>query len=143
MHAIAPANVNRVYINDEAHTMELIVPDDQLARAIGRRGQNVRLAAKLTGWRIDIHSESKHEEMLEAARMEIARISVLDEDQVDHMLRAGFQSAQEIADAEAGEVQSILGGTEDFAFAVVQGADAVVEALIMEEAERRRADSAE
>ncbi len=58
-NAIAPAEVSRVIIDAEGHRMELIVPDDKLSLAIGKKGQNVRLASQLTGWRIDIHSESK------------------------------------------------------------------------------------
>src|SRR5262249_5410314 len=97
--AIAPAHVARVYIDEGTHTMELIVPDDQLAKAIGRRGQNVRLAAQLTGWRIDICSETKHGAMLDASRDEIARIGNIDEELADRLVRNGFQSAQEVADA--------------------------------------------
>ncbi len=142
VHAIAPASVARVYIDEANHTMELIVPDDQLAKAIGRRGQNVRLAAQLAGWRIDIHSESKHEAMVEVARAELVRVSVLDSDQVEVLLRHGFQSAQELADSEAEEVHGILGGTAESAQAVVDKADEIVGELIMEEAERRRVEDA-
>jgi N utilization substance protein A len=138
VHAIAPAHVSRVYIDESNHTMELIVPDDQLAKAIGRRGQNVRLASQLTGWKVDIHSESKHESMLEESHRELARISCLDDEQVVQLMRNGFQSAQEIADADPAEIHAILGGSEEFAEAVVDQADQVVEELIMEEAERRR-----
>jgi len=60
--ALAPAEVSRVYIDDEANTMEIIVPDDQLSLAIGKKGQNVRLAAKLIGWKIDIKSETRAQE---------------------------------------------------------------------------------
>ncbi len=60
--ALAPAEVSRVYIDDEDQAMEIIVPDDQLSLAIGKKGQNVRLAAKLTGWKIDIKSESRAQE---------------------------------------------------------------------------------
>jgi N utilization substance protein A len=60
--ALAPAEVSRVYVDDEGRTMEIIVPDDQLSLAIGKKGQNVRLAAKLTGWKIDIKSESRSNE---------------------------------------------------------------------------------
>ena len=140
VYAIAPASVSRVYIDEGNHTMELIVPDDQLAKAIGRRGQNVRLAAQLTGWRIDIYSETKHADMLEAARVELERVEVLDEMMVDVLLRAGFQSAQELADAEAEEVSAILEVDPEFAQQVVDGADDVVGKLIMEEAEARRSD---
>jgi transcription termination/antitermination protein NusA len=138
VYAIAPATVSRVYIDEANHTMELIVPDDQLAKAIGRRGQNVRLAAQLTGWRIDIYSELKHAEMLDAARDELERIKVLDEHTVDKLLRAGFQSAQEVADADAEEIAGILECDAEFAAIVVEGADEVVGLLIMEEADRRK-----
>ncbi|MFT4627931.1 MAG: N utilization substance protein A [Myxococcota bacterium] len=140
VYAIAPATVARVYINEASHTMELVVPDDQLAKGIGRRGQNVRLAAQLTGWRIDIYSESKHGDMLDAARQEIARIEILDDQQIDNLVRSGFQSAQELADADPTEIAAILDLDEEGAGGVVQAADQVVERLIMEEASARRED---
>lgn len=138
VYAIAPASVTRVYIDEANHTMELIVPDDQLAKAIGRRGQNVRLAAQLTGWRIDIYSETKHMEMLDVSRAELGRIPSIDEGQVEMLVRAGFQKVVEVSETEVGEVAAILGVEEDFAQVVVQEADGVVEELIMEEAERRK-----
>jgi transcription termination/antitermination protein NusA len=58
-NALAPAVVTKVYVDDENRAMEVIVADDQLSLAIGKRGQNVRLAARLTGWRIDIKSETR------------------------------------------------------------------------------------
>jgi N utilization substance protein A len=57
--ALAPAEVTRVYVDNEEESLEIIVPDDQLSLAIGKKGQNVRLAAKLTGWKIDIISETR------------------------------------------------------------------------------------
>jgi len=140
VYAIAPASVSRVYIEDATHTMELVVPDEQLAKAIGRRGQNVRLAAQLTGWRIDIYSEQKHSEMLDSARDELERITALDEQMVDVLLRSGFQSAQEVADAELEEIAGILDLDDDGARKVIESADEVVGQLIMEEAERRKDD---
>ena len=77
VHAIAPAQVSRVYMDEMTHSMELIVPDDQLSKAIGRRGQNVRLAAQLTGWRIDIFSDTRHAELVDQARSELSRICLL------------------------------------------------------------------
>lgn len=138
VYAIAPAQVARVYIDETSHTMELIVPDDQLAKAIGRRGQNVRLAAQLTSWRIDIYSETKHANMLDSARDELRRIGGLDEDLTDLLVRNGFQSAQEVADAEAHEIASVLGIPSGDAQGIVDSADALVAQLIMEEADRRR-----
>ena len=73
-NAIAPAEVARVIIDAGSHTMELIVPDEKLSLAIGKKGQNVRLASQLTGWRIDIHSETKVREMEARARQSLAAV---------------------------------------------------------------------
>jgi len=71
-NALAPAVVSKIYIDDEGSAMEIIVADDQLSLAIGKRGQNVRLAARLTGWRIDIKSETR------AAEAEMLQYSSFD-----------------------------------------------------------------
>jgi len=113
-NAIAPAEVNRVLIDAEAHTMELIVPDDKLSLAIGKKGQNVRLASQLTGWRIDIHSESKILEMEKRSRQSISSISGITEDLAETMFRLGWRSAEEVANANPEELASIpgMGGLE-------------------------------
>jgi N utilization substance protein A len=139
VHAIAPASVSRVYIDEHSHAMELVVPDDQLSKAIGRRGQNVRLAAQLTGWRIDIFSESKHQEMNEQAREELSRIEELDPDQVEMLIRHGFRSCREVADAEAYELAGILGLEDEDGERIVAAGERTLEVLILEEADRRRA----
>jgi N utilization substance protein A len=137
VYAIAPAQVSRVYIDELTHSMELIVPDDQLSKAIGRRGQNVRLAAQLTGWRIDIFSESRHADMVDRAMAELGRIEMLQEDQVEDLIRHGFRSAQELYDAEAYEVANILDISEDEADDVIDAAEDLLDVLIREEGERR------
>ncbi len=71
-NALAPAVVSKIYIDDDGKAMEIVVADDQLSLAIGKRGQNVRLAARLTGWRIDIKSESR------AAEAEMLQYSSFD-----------------------------------------------------------------
>lgn len=67
-NALSPAQIAKVLVNDAEKTMEVIVPDNQLSLAIGKRGQNVRLAAKLTGWKIDIFSESKKAQLMEVEK---------------------------------------------------------------------------
>jgi N utilization substance protein A len=138
VHAIAPASVTRVFIDEHTHAMELIVPDDQLSKAIGRRGQNVRLAAQLTGWRIDIYSEARHAEVTEAARSELSRVEAMDEEQVESLIRHGFRSAQEIFDAEPYEVASILEIEDEDGEVIITQAEKVLDTLILEDAERRR-----
>jgi len=140
VYAIAPAQVSRVYIDELTHSMELIVPDDQLSKAIGRRGQNVRLAAQLTGWRIDIFSESRHADLVERAQGELGRLEILHEDQVDELIRHGFRSAQELFDAEPYEIAGILDLEEDDADEVIDAAEDLLEALIQEESARKEAE---
>ena len=136
--AIAPAQVTRVYIDEMTHSMELIVPDDQLSKAIGRRGQNVRLAAQLTGWRIDIYSETRHAEITSQAREELSRIPILAGNQVELLIRHGFRSAQELFDAEPFEVAQILEIEDEEAEEIIGAAEKALDAIILEEAERRK-----
>ena len=89
-NALAPAEISKVIINQDAKSMEVIVEDDQLSLAIGRRGQNVRLAAKLTGWKIDIRSETKTERVVP----EFDEIAARGMDRVDRLAGVGEKTAQ-------------------------------------------------
>jgi N utilization substance protein A len=99
--ALAPADVSRVYIDDDGKSMEIIVPDDQLSLAIGKKGQNVRLAAKLIGWKIDIKSESRaqEEEQEESTPEAVEDVesgdAVLTEDSVEHTTSEDIDANQE------------------------------------------------
>ncbi|MEE2751771.1 MAG: hypothetical protein VX519_10105, partial [Myxococcota bacterium] len=113
--------------------------DDQLSKAIGRRGQNVRLAAQLTGWRIDIYSESRHTELNDQAGSELGRVEGVDEEMIENLIRHGFRSVKELTDAEPFEVSSILGlDGVGAAETLISAADVVLEQLILEEAEARK-----
>jgi transcription termination/antitermination protein NusA len=97
-NALAPAEVSRVLLDEQNRAMEIIVPDDQLSLAIGRRGQNVRLASQLTGWKLDINSESRVKEMREFATQSFTAIGIPEATQ--EMLYAhGFRKAQDVANA--------------------------------------------
>jgi N utilization substance protein A len=113
-NAIAPAEVSRVLIDAAGHTMQLIVPDDKLSLAIGKKGQNVRLASQLTGWRIDIHSESKVREMEERARVSLAAIPGVTPELAEALFRADWRSAAEVARSSEAELAAIpgIGSTE-------------------------------
>lgn len=139
VHAIQPAHVARVYIDETAHKMELIVPDDQYSKAIGRRGQNVRLAQHLTGWEVVVLSETKHAEMSAQARDELSRIEALSDEGVELLIRHGFHSLSEVADAEAYDLAGVLGCEEEDAQLVIESAEAALETVILEEADRRKA----
>ena len=139
VHAIQPAHVARVYIDETSHKMELIVPDDQYSKAIGRRGQNVRLAQHLTGWEVVVLSESKHAEVSAQARDELSQIEALSDEGVDLLIRHGFHSLSEVADAEAYDLAGVLACEEEDAQAVISSAEAALERIILEEAGRRKA----
>ena len=115
-NAIAPADVVRVLIDEKNETIELIVPDDQLSLAIGRRGQNVRLASQLVGWRIDINSESKVTEYKDELRYWLGKnMTEFDIEDVEYMFKLGFHSAENIINADAVELTSVPGVDEEFA----------------------------
>src|SRR3982751_2782234 len=96
-NAIAPAEVSRVLMDVGTHTMQLIVHDDKLSLAIGKKGQNVRLASQLSGWRIDIHSEGKVRELETRARASLAAIDGMGPELVDALFKQGFRSATELS----------------------------------------------
>jgi N utilization substance protein A len=109
INAIQPAEVNRVIVDEANHRMELVVPDEKLSLAIGRKGQNVRLASQLTGWRLDIVSESKFRQMEDEAMTQLAEIDGMDEELAKNLFGLGFRALDEIAEAELAELASIEG----------------------------------
>jgi N utilization substance protein A len=111
-NALAPAEVSRVLLDEQNRAMEIIVPDDQLSLAIGRRGQNVRLASQLTGWKLDINSESRVKEMREFATESFDAIGI--PEQTQEMLYAhGFRKAQDLANAAPEMLTQFPGFTMD------------------------------
>ncbi len=108
-NALSPAEVTRVLVDESNHTMQIVVPDDQLSLAIGRRGQNVRLAAQLSGWKIDITSETKVAEEREVAWGSLSRIEGLSEILVQTLYNHGFRSAADVVDADEEFLASLPG----------------------------------
>ena len=108
-NAIAPAEVSRVIIDAGTHTMQLIVPDDKLSLAIGKKGQNVRLASQLTGWRIDIHSEAKVREMETRALASLSAIPGVSAEAAEALFKQGWRSTREVARAAAEELVGLAG----------------------------------
>lgn len=97
--ALSPAKVSRIVIDEEAKAMEVIVPDDQLSLAIGRKGQNVRLAGKLTRWKLDVSSEADYEKRLRESRRSLQRVDGLGELRAELLLADGFKSAAELSES--------------------------------------------
>jgi transcription termination/antitermination protein NusA len=97
--ALAPAKVSKVIIDEDEHAMEVIVPDDQLSLAIGKRGQNVRLAHRLSGWKLDVRSDSEAEEEAREARASLNAIPGIGDINAELLYQWGFRSAEQLADA--------------------------------------------
>ena len=119
VNALAPAEVAKVVLDEDRHRMEVVVPDQQLSLAIGRRGQNVRLASQLTGWDIDIVTEQEESEHRQAEFEKRTKlfIEALNVDEVVGQLLAseGFNSVEELAVVDEKEVAGIEGFDEDTA----------------------------
>jgi len=119
VNALAPAEVAKVVMDEEQRRIEVVVPDDQLSLAIGRRGQNVRLASQLTGWDIDIlteaeESERRQEEFRTRTKLFIEALDV--DDVIAHLLvTEGFTSVEDIAYVPINELAGIEGFEEDVA----------------------------
>jgi len=119
VNALAPAEVTKVVLDEEAKRIEVVVPDDQLSLAIGRRGQNVRLASQLTGWDIDIlteaeESDRRSEEFRSRSQAFIEALDV--DDVIAHLLVAeGFSSVEEVAFVPRDELARIEGFDEEVA----------------------------
>ena len=140
-NALAPAQVSRIILNKGAQSMEVIVPDDQLSLAIGKKGQNVRLASRLVGWKIDVKSESKYSKSLKEGYLSLLRIPGVGEITANLLHEAGFTSAREVAESNIEELIQSAGLSEKKAAALIaaaqdmdrEGAGAAQEAVAAEE----------
>ncbi|MEQ9518220.1 MAG: transcription termination factor NusA [Parvibaculum sp.] len=119
VNTLAPAEVAKVVLDEDAQRIEVVVPDEQLSLAIGRRGQNVRLASQLTGWDIDILTEAEESERRQAEFVQRSNtfMEALDVDEVIAQLLAseGFASVEEVAYVSLDEIAGIEGFDEDTA----------------------------
>jgi len=124
---LAPADVVKVVMDEEAKKFEVVVPDDMLSLAIGRRGQNVRLASQLTGWEIDILTEEeesgRRQEELRLRSELFMEALVIDEMMAQLLATEGFNSVEEVAFVEEEELASLEGFDLDLAAALQQRAN--------------------
>jgi len=107
VNALAPAIISKVIIDQANRNMEVIVPDDQLSLAIGKRGQNVRLASRLTNWHIDVKSESRHERQRQADYQSLLSIAGLTGEIADKLYESGITSLEEFAEAGLTELEDV------------------------------------
>jgi transcription termination/antitermination protein NusA len=127
VRALAPARVSKIVMDEDEHAMEVIVPDDQLSLAIGRKGQNVRLASKLTGWRLDVRSESEAEDEARRARQSLTAIPGVSDVTAELLLQHGYNSAGEVAEADEAQLAEVEGIDPDRAAAILKSARALVD----------------
>lgn len=138
--ALSPAQVTKVIIDEERKAMDVIVPDDQLSLAIGRKGQNVRLAVQLTGWEIDINSESKMREMAEWFA-EAVKVAGCGENEAELLLQSGITSLEDLAGCQV-EVLTGLPGIDAEAAEAIRARAAEL-AIEKQERDARAAAEAE
>jgi len=142
VNGLAPAEVVKVVLDEDAERIEVVVPDDQLSLAIGRRGQNVRLASQLSGWTIDILTEAEESERRQAEFAERSKLfeEALDVDEVIAQLLAseGFATVEEIAYVEIEEISEIEGFDEDTAAEIQARATEYLEKLDAERDAKRK-----
>ncbi len=112
-NALAPAEISRVIIDEENRSMEVIVPDDFLSVAIGKRGQNVRLASKLTGWHLDVNSESQYNQTMQSGYNSLMQVEGIGAGIADALFEKGYYSAEELAAAEVEDLTQIRGVGEE------------------------------
>ncbi|UCG14425.1 MAG: transcription termination/antitermination protein NusA [Deltaproteobacteria bacterium] len=123
-NALAPAVISKVVIDQANRLMEVIVPDDQLSLAIGKRGQNVRLASRLSDWRIDVKSESKYQTSLKEGYESLLTLPGVGAATAEHLYEAGFSSAEELAGAQIEELVVIPGISQQKATRFIEAAKA-------------------
>jgi transcription termination/antitermination protein NusA len=121
-NALAPAEILRVIVDEENRTMEVVVPDDQLSLAIGKRGQNVRLASRVTNWKLDVTSESEYNRELKEGYQSLLTLSGVGQKLATALYGIGFRSADDIAKADEGDLTAVKGISEKKAKELIQEA---------------------
>jgi N utilization substance protein A len=121
-NALAPAEIVRVVVDEADQTMEVVVPDDQLSLAIGKRGQNVRLASKLSGWNLDVTSETNYNAALKEAYNSMLQLDGVGEATASNLYQQGFRSMEEVAESSPSDLMQVGGIGEEKAGKIIQSA---------------------
>ena len=121
-NALAPAMVSMVIVDEDNKTLQVVVPDDQLSLAIGRGGQNVRLASQLLGWRIDVCSEQKYTKSMEEGYKSLTMLKGVNEKLADALYDNGISSAQELANVVVEDIVELVGNDDDVALGLIRAA---------------------
>jgi N utilization substance protein A len=121
-NALAPAEISRVIIDEDNKSMEVIVPDEFLSIAIGKKGQNVRLASKLTGWHLDVKSESAYNQAMQSGYNSLMALPGVGISLADALYEKGFYSAEEIGKASMEDLLQIRGVDDELARSLIEAA---------------------
>jgi N utilization substance protein A len=121
-NALAPAEISRVIIDEDDNSMEVIVPDEFLSIAIGKKGQNVRLASKLTGWHLDVKSETRYSQAMQTGYDSLVALPGVGVSLADALYESGFYSAEEVASAGLEDLMQIRGIGEEKAAKLLEAA---------------------
>jgi N utilization substance protein A len=140
--ALSPAKVSKIIMDEDERAMEVIVPDDQLSLAIGKKGQNVRLASRLTGWRLDVKGEAEAEEEARNARASLVSVPGIGDVTAELLYQHGFKSAEELATSDVDTVAQVDGVTAEKATTIIAAAQKHVEQKRVEAEARAAADAA-
>lgn len=136
VNALAPAEVSRVIVDEGNRSMEVVVADEVLSLAIGRRGQNVRLASKLTGWKIDVKPESVYSENLKTGYRSLLEVVGVGDVGADTLFQAGYGSAETLAEADAETLAKLPGIDQERAIQLIEAARNYVAAAASRQAEK-------
>lgn len=126
-NALSPAEIIRVIVDETGRSMEVVVPDDQLSLAIGKRGQNVRLASRLSGWNLDVTSESNYNRALKESYNSLLMLDGVGEKTALSLYQAGFRSAEDIAGLPISDLMQVEDLDEEKAKRIIESAKGVIE----------------
>ncbi len=141
-NALAPAHVSMVMVDEDARSLLVVVPNDQLSLAIGRQGQNVRLASKLIGWRIDVKSEQRYANLTDPGYQSLLGLKGVDEALADQLYAKGITSSAVLAVKGVSDLMVIRSIDEAFAEKLIEEAKATSEAKSASGTERGAAEIA-
>ena len=121
-NALSPAEIIRVIVDEDNRSMEVVVQDDQLSLAIGKRGQNVRLASRLSGWRLDVNSESNYNKTLKDGYKSLLELPGVGEKRATDLYAEGFRSSRDVAGATTADLVVVDGISEKGAEKLIESA---------------------
>ena len=121
-NALAPAEITRVVVDEANRSMTVVVPDDQLSLAIGRRGQNVRLASKISGWNLDVISETEYNKDLKESYNSLLSLDGVGEATATHLYQESYRSVEDIAKVTVDELSQVKGISKEKAEKLIEDA---------------------